>query len=296
MNGSESPWPTRVTRIRAKVRKMICGRALTLSGTASAAARETAPRIPLQPTAKRWPAVSPASRAHREDEGEPDARSRRRRSPTTGQSSSLTPEEVSLSVSTISGQLQAEQDEEGDLEAEDEHAPEGDGAEADVGVERARRLVAAVDAGDDGGEDAGDVQLLGADVGAVGGQDREEDRERRRRSGGGSTRSETTPTASPTAMPPSGDADEFERRAAEAEGAAGRDPDGDPVEDQGGAVVDHRLAFDQQPHPLRGAEAAEDRGRGDGVGGGEDGAEDRRLGPAQPGHQGVGDERDRPPR
>ena len=89
-----------------------------------------------------------------------------------------------------------------------------------------------------------------------------------------------------------GDADELQRRAAEAEGAAGRDPDGDPVEDEGGAVVDHRLAFDQQPHPLGRAEAAEDRGRGDGVGRGEDGAEDRRLGPAHPRHQCVGDEGD----
>ena len=93
-------------------------------------------------------------------------------------------------------------------------------------------------------------------------------------------------------MPPSRDADELERRVAEAEGAAGGDADRDPVEDEGGAVVDHRLPFDQQPHPLGGAEAAEDRGRGDGVGGGEDGAEHRRLGPAQPGHEGVGDERD----
>ena len=55
------------------------------------------------------------------------------------------------------GQLQAEEDEEGDLEPEDEDAPEGDGVEADVGVERVRRAVAGVDAGDDGGEDAGDV-------------------------------------------------------------------------------------------------------------------------------------------
>ncbi len=69
-------------------------------------------------------------------------------------------------------------------------------------------------------------------------------------------------------------------------------PIGDPVEDQRGAVVDHRLAFDQQPHPLGGAEAAEDRGGGDGVGGGEDGAEDSRLGPAQPRHGRVGDEGD----
>ena len=93
-------------------------------------------------------------------------------------------------------------------------------------------------------------------------------------------------------MPAGGDADEFERGAAEAEGAAGGDADRDPVEDQGGAVVDHRLAFDQQPHPLGGAEAAEDRGRGDGVGGGEDGAEHRRLGPAQLRDQRVGDDGD----
>ena len=89
-----------------------------------------------------------------------------------------------------------------------------------------------------------------------------------------------------------GDADELQGGVAEAEGAAGRDPDRDPVEDEGGAVVDHRLAFDQQPHPFGGAEAAEDRGRGDGVGGGEDGAEDRRLGPAQLRDEGVGDEGD----
>ncbi len=91
-----------------------------------------------------------------------------------------------------------------------------------------------------------------------------------------------------------GDADELEGGAAEAEGAAGRDPDRDPVEDEGGAVVDHRLAFDQQPHPLGGAEATEDRGGGDGVGGGDHGAEHRRLGPAHPRNGGVGDEGDDP--
>ena len=88
------------------------------------------------------------------------------------------------------------------------------------------------------------------------------------------------------------DGDEFERRVAEREGAAGGDPEGDRVEDEGGAVVDHRLAFDQQPHPLGAADAAEDRDRGDGVGGGEDGAEHGRLGPAQARHGRVGDDRD----
>ena len=55
-SGSVRPWPTSVTRITEKVRKRIRSRpgngvpASVLSGSASAAASETAPRIPAQET------------------------------------------------------------------------------------------------------------------------------------------------------------------------------------------------------------------------------------------------------
>ena len=91
---------------------MICGRPSTLSGTASAAARETAPRIPLQPTAKRWPAVSPAS--------EPIAKTKARRTAieaaaiaATGQQQLADPGGGLVEGVDDARQLQAEQDEEG---------------------------------------------------------------------------------------------------------------------------------------------------------------------------------------
>jgi hypothetical protein len=101
-NGSESPWPTRVTRIRQKVRKMIWGRPGTSSETARAAAREMAPRIPLQPTAKRSPRVSPASERIAKTKASRVAIEAAAIA-ATGSSSSLTPEEPSPSESTISG-------------------------------------------------------------------------------------------------------------------------------------------------------------------------------------------------
>ena len=85
-----------------------------------------------------------------------------------------------------------------------------------------RRLVAAVEAGDDGGEDAGDAELLGADVGAVGGQHGEDDDQ----AGVGlaaddEDREEADGEADGDAA--ERDGDELERRVAEREGAAGGD-------------------------------------------------------------------------
>ena len=158
MKGSERPWPTRVIEDQGE------GEEDDLGAAGDARAAPPAPRPGRRRRASRSsrprsarPRVSPASqriaktKARRSgDRGGGDRRDR--------QSSSPTPEELASSVSTIAGSCSAEQHEEGDLEAEDEDAPEGDGAEPGVGVERARRLVAAVEAGDDGGEDAGDVR------------------------------------------------------------------------------------------------------------------------------------------
>ncbi len=153
---------------------MICGRPSTLSGTARAAASETAPRMPLQPTAKRWPKVSPAS-PHIEKTKASRTASEASAIAAAGQSSSLIPEELSLRVSTTPGSCRPSSTKRVISSPKTSTLQNGDGAEAGVGVERTRRLVAGVDAGDDGGEDPGDLQLLGADVGAVGGQHGEED-------------------------------------------------------------------------------------------------------------------------
>src|SRR3954452_4043829 len=62
--GNERPWTTRDTRMTAKVRKMTSSRlgdaspASVVSGSASAAASETAPRIPDHPrTIDAWPGL-----------------------------------------------------------------------------------------------------------------------------------------------------------------------------------------------------------------------------------------------
>ena len=79
------------------------------------------------------------------------------------------------------------------------------------------------------------MQLLGADVGAVGGEDGDEDRQRDVALAAAGEEVDQVADDEADGDPAERDADELERGAAEAEGAAGGDADGDPVEDERGA-------------------------------------------------------------
>jgi len=81
--------------------------------------------------------------------------------------------------------------------------------------------------------------------------------------------------------------------AGEREAAGDDGGDGDPVGDEGGAVVDEALALDEGDQPAREAEPLGDRARGSRVGGRDDGAEHEGGRPGEPGDGGVRDGGDR---
>ncbi len=88
------------------------------------------------------------------------------------------------------------------------------------------------------------------------------------------------------------DEEEVVRGVAERERARHRGRHGGAVEHERGAVVDEALALDERHDALGHAKAAEDRGGGDGVGGGDDRAEHEGRAPAQAGDDRVGDHGD----
>ena len=139
-------------------------------------------------------------------------------------------------------------------------------------------------------EHARHAALLGEDVARVGDQDGHEDAQRRVvwRS---SPCSRASRSPSPTATPPAASRrtrGARRRRERAVTAAAERDAIGDERR----AVVDHRLALDQPPHPGGRAEARERRARGHGVRGTDDRAEHERGLPAHAGHDRVRHHRD----
>ena len=189
-------------------------------------------------------------------------------------------------------QLQPDQQEQDRVEEERDDLPHRVALHADLRRGQARGLRAHVEADRDRGGDAGEPELLGRQVGGVAGEQGDRDLHRR--------------VVQP--LPHLGDdpADgEPERRAADAgveelgaglpggEAAGEHGGDRDLVGDQRGRVVDQRLALDDRHDPAGDADAARDRGGGDGVGGGDDRAEDEGGGPRHVVDHGVGDERDR---
>jgi len=194
--------------------------------------------------------------------------------------------ELPLRLVDEDGELKSEQHEEGRVGREVEHAPERDGAQPRVGLEGVVGEPAEVEPGYHRRQDAGDVGLLGGDVGAVSEQHREEDGERRvvqvpqdadfQRAGDDADHDAA-----------GGGQEELEDRVRRGERAADRGGHRHPVDDQGGRVVDDRLALREELHPRGGADPAERRGRRERVGGRDDRAEDERRLPAQPGNDGV---------
>ena len=178
-------------------------------------------------------------------------------------------------------ELQAEQDEQRRVQAEDERLPERDRAQAGVGVEHLVRMPTEPDAGDHCRQHAGGADLLRPDVGAVGEQDRQEDRQR------DVAQAPLQALSDPADGEPDGDparrrADELPQRVVQRERRRAGRADGDPVGHQRRRVVEHRLRLDRDLDPLGHAEAAERRRRRDRVGRAEDRAEDERLRPGQP--------------
>jgi len=187
-------------------------------------------------------------------------------------------------------QLEAEQDEERDVEAEDEHLPERHRAQARVGVEHLVRVPAEPDAGCDGRQHPREPELLGADVCAVGEQDREEDRQRNvRQAAVGAHADPGDGEADRDAA--GGRGDEVQRGAGELERARRDRGHRHAVGDEGGGVVEHRLGLDGKRHALGDAEAAEHRRRRHRVGRRKDRAQHERRRPAQPVDDRVRDHR-----
>ena len=188
-------------------------------------------------------------------------------------------------------QLQADEDEQERVEQEDEDLPHRVALHAHGRVGQARGLRAHVEADRDRGGDAGEAELLGRQVGGVAAHERDRDLDRRI----------VEALAHLGDHPADGEADRGAAEAgvdelrtglpgAEAAGEHGRDRD--LVGDQRGRVVDQRLALDDRHDAARDAEAPGDRGRGDGVGGGDDRAEHERGGPRHAVDHRVGDHRD----
>ena len=148
--------------------------ASVVSGSASAAANETAPRMPahadqggIRPLRVRVALPDPPAEQAREvrRREDPDDAARGSRSPTT-----IAPYPISVdadspeSLSRIDRQLQADQHEEQRVQEEDDDLPDGVALDARLRRRELRRVRAHVDADGDGGEHGRRIQQLGRQV------------------------------------------------------------------------------------------------------------------------------------
>ena len=177
-------------------------------------------------------------------------------------------------------QLQTDEYEQRRVEQEGDDLPHGEVLYPRRRRSQPRGQPAHVDADGDRGEHARDADRLGGQVGEVGAEERDRDLDRW----------VVQAAANPRDHCSEGDADadaaddrddEVEARVDDAEAAGDDSGNRELVGDEGGAVVDQALALDDRDDAPGNAKAPSDRRRGDGIGRGDDRAENERFGPAE---------------
>ena len=141
-------------------------------------------------------------------------------------------------------ELQADEDEQHGVGQVDQHLPEGEAEQSGRGRRQLGGAPADIDPGGHGGQDPGDAELLGRQVGGVAGEHRDHDLDHRVVEPAPQLRDQPA-GQEPDGHPAGGRDHEAQPGLPDDEPAADRRGDRDPVGDQGGRVVDQALALEQ---------------------------------------------------
>src|SRR6266478_3361605 len=189
---------------------------------------------------------------------------------------------VSANSGEDMGKLETDEHEDQAVYGKGEGIPHGPSLHADVGGEKLGALAAEVQAASDDGQNSGSANGFGREVSGVGREDADHDFD------GAVIDAALEPFHNQTEDQADTETDgnqigEAQSALRDGRGAALDDHgDGEFESEEAGGIVDEAFAFEDVHDPLRQAEALGDGGGGDGVGGGDDRAQDEAESPVEP--------------